>query len=141
MIDHPRGASPMSGCTAAEAEVTVLCRLRIRIDTQYWGGHRANPELPAADRIASSFAEVDRDSEIVESAPGRANLVARVEGTDPQAPALVVHGHTDVVPAAAEDWSVDPFAGVIKDGLLWGRGAVDMKNMDAMIIATVRAML
>ena len=131
----------MSDFSAAEAEVTELCRQLIRIDTQNWGGNRANPELPAAELIASWFAEVDLDSEIVESAPGRANLVARVEGTDPQAPALVVHGHTDVVPAAAEDWSVDPFAGVIKDGLLWGRGAVDMKNMDAMIIATVRAML
>jgi acetylornithine deacetylase/succinyl-diaminopimelate desuccinylase-like protein len=50
-----------------------------------------------------------------------------------------VHGHLDVVPVNAEDWSVDPFGGIIKDGYLWGRGAVDMKDMDAMIIATVRA--
>ena len=127
--------------SAAEDEVTELCRQLIRIDTQNWGGNKANPELPAAELIASWLAEVDLKSEIVESSPGRANLVARVKGSDPQAPALVVHGHTDVVPAAAEDWSVDPFEGVIKDGLLWGRGAVDMKDMDAMIVASVRAML
>lgn len=127
--------------SAAEAEVTDLCQQLIRIDTQNWGGNKANPELPAAELIASWFAEVDLSSEIVESSPGRANLVARVKGTDPDAPALVVHGHTDVVPAAAEDWSVDPFGGIIKDGLLWGRGAVDMKDMDAMIIAAVRQMM
>lgn len=127
--------------SAAEDEVTELCRQLIRIDTQNWGGNKANPELPAAELIASWLAEVDLKSEIVESSPGRANLVARVKGSDPNAPALVVHGHTDVVPAAAEDWSVDPFEGVIKDGLLWGRGAVDMKDMDAMIVASVRAML
>ncbi|WP_209324938.1 M20/M25/M40 family metallo-hydrolase [Brevibacterium renqingii] len=127
--------------SAAEAEVTELCRQLIRIDTQNWGGNRANPELPAAELISSWFSEVDLRSEIIESSPGRASLVTRVKGSDPQAPALVVHGHTDVVPAAAEDWSVDPFEGVIKDGLLWGRGAVDMKDMDAMIIAAVHEMM
>ena len=89
--------------SAAEDEVTELCRQLIRIDTHNWGGNKANPELPAAELIASWLAEVDLKSEIVESSPGRANLVARVKGSDPEAPALVVHGHTDVVPAAAED--------------------------------------
>ncbi|MDN6134871.1 MAG: M20/M25/M40 family metallo-hydrolase, partial [Brevibacterium sp.] len=127
--------------SAAEAEVTSLCQQLIRIDTQNWGGNKVNPERPAADLIASWFDEVGLKSTIIESEPGRASLVARIEGSDPEADALVVHGHTDVVPAAAEDWSVDPFAGVIKDELLWGRGAVDMKDMDAMIIAAVRDML
>lgn len=127
--------------SAAEAEVTSLCQQLIRIDTQNWGGNRANPERPAADLIAGWFDEVGLTSSIVESEPGRASLVARIPGTDPDAGALVVHGHTDVVPAAAEDWSVDPFAGEIRDGMLWGRGAVDMKDMDAMIIAAVRDML
>ncbi len=127
--------------SAAEAEVTSLCQQLIRIDTQNWGGNRANPERPAADLIAGWFDEVGLESTIVESEPGRASLVARIPGTDPAAGALVVHGHTDVVPAAAEDWSVDPFAGEIRDGMLWGRGAVDMKDMDAMIIASVRDML
>jgi acetylornithine deacetylase/succinyl-diaminopimelate desuccinylase-like protein len=66
------------------------------------------------------------------------SVVASIEGQDQNRPGLVVHGHLDVVPANAGDWSVDPFSGVIKDGFLWGRGAVDMKDMDAMIIATAR---
>ncbi|TSA22653.1 MAG: M20/M25/M40 family metallo-hydrolase, partial [Actinomycetales bacterium] len=65
--------------------------------------------------------------------------VAKIVGVDQKRPGLVVHGHLDVVPASADDWSVDPFGGEIKDGYLWGRGAVDMKDMDAMILAIVRA--
>ncbi|MCT1690431.1 M20/M25/M40 family metallo-hydrolase [Brevibacterium sp. p3-SID960] len=126
---------------SAEAEVTRLCQELIRIDTQNWGNNRCNPERPAADQIAAWFAEVGLESQIYESAPGRATLVTRVPGTDPEAPALVVHGHTDVVPADAAEWSVDPFAGEIRDGLVWGRGAVDMKDMDAMIVAVVRTMM
>ncbi|WAL40796.1 M20/M25/M40 family metallo-hydrolase [Brevibacterium sp. BRM-1] len=126
---------------AAQDEVVRIAQELIRIDTQNWGDNRANPERPAADYIQRLFAEVGLESVIEESAPGRANLVARIPGSDRSAPALVVHGHTDVVPAAAEDWSVDPFAGEIRDGMLWGRGAVDMKDMDAMIIANVRAMM
>jgi acetylornithine deacetylase/succinyl-diaminopimelate desuccinylase-like protein len=108
VIEPPSRGVSVFDFSAAEDEVTELCRQLIRIDTQNWGGNRANPELPAAELIASWLAEVDLKSEIVESSPGRANLVARVKGSDPEAPALVVHGHTDVVPAAAEDWSVDP---------------------------------
>ncbi|MGX1510111.1 acetylornithine deacetylase/succinyl-diaminopimelate desuccinylase-like protein [Streptomyces collinus] len=75
---------------------------------------------------------------LLERTPGRTNVVARIEGTDPSADALLVHGHLDVVPAEAADWSVHPFSGEIRDGVVWGRGAVDMKNMDAMILAVVR---
>src|SRR5699024_1311216 len=74
------------------------------------------------------------------SKPGRANVVLRVEGEDPDLPALVVHGHLDVVPAIREDWTVDPFGGVIKEGYLWGRGAVDMTNMDAMMLTVLADM-
>jgi acetylornithine deacetylase/succinyl-diaminopimelate desuccinylase-like protein len=77
-------------------------------------------------------------TKIYESAPQRCSVVARFEGSDPSLPGLVVHGHIDVVPANAADWSVDPFSGVIKDGCIWGRGAVDMKNMDAMILGVFR---
>jgi acetylornithine deacetylase/succinyl-diaminopimelate desuccinylase-like protein len=76
---------------------------------------------------------------ILESAAGRANVVARIEGSDSSRPGLLVHGHLDVVPAVPDDWSVDPFSGEVADGVIWGRGAVDMKNMDAMILAVVRA--
>ncbi|WP_295687243.1 M20/M25/M40 family metallo-hydrolase [uncultured Brevibacterium sp.] len=123
---------------SAESEVVGICRELIRFDTQNWGGNTARPERPAAERIAEWFAEVGLDAEILESSPGRASLVARIPGSDPGLPALVVHGHTDVVPADAAEWAVDPFSAEERDGLIWGRGAVDMKDMDAMIIAVVR---
>src|SRR5690606_4322188 len=65
----------------------------------------------------------------------------RVAGREPELPALVLHGHLDVVPADLENWTVDPFAGVVKDGMLWGRGAVDMKDMDAMMLTAVAEIL
>ncbi len=64
--------------------------------------------------------EVGLEPELFESEPGRASVVVRLEGADPTRPALVLHGHLDVVPAQADDWSVDPFAGEEIDGLLWG---------------------
>ncbi len=66
--------------------------------------------------------------------------MARFEGEDPSRDALLVHGHLDVVPADPAEWSVPPFAGEIKDGYLWGRGAIDMKDFDAMVLALVRQM-
>ena len=128
-------------CDEAASEVVQLCQDLIRFDTQNWGEGKANPERVAADYIAEKLAEVGVESQIFESAPGRANLFARIPGKNPDRPALVVHGHTDVVPADASEWSVDPFEAVIKDGCVWGRGAVDMKDMDAMIVAGVRALV
>jgi acetylornithine deacetylase/succinyl-diaminopimelate desuccinylase-like protein len=109
----------------------------IRIDTS----NPVKPERPAAEYVAEKLAEVGLEPKIYESDKGRASVVARFEGTDPSADALLVHGHLDVVPADAADWSVDPFAGEVKDGLVWGRGAVDMKDMDAMTLAVVRRMI
>ncbi|WP_347030970.1 M20/M25/M40 family metallo-hydrolase [Brevibacterium paucivorans] len=128
-------------CDEAASEVVQLCQDLIRFDTQNWGEGKANPERITADYIAEKLAEVGVESQIFESAPGRANLFARIPGKNPDRPALVVHGHTDVVPADASEWSVDPFEAVIKDGCVWGRGAVDMKDMDAMIVAGVRALV
>ncbi|MCG7299021.1 M20/M25/M40 family metallo-hydrolase [Brevibacterium sp. ACRRH] len=128
-------------CDEAASEVVQLCQDLIRFDTQNWGEGKANPERIAADYIAEKLAEVGVESQIFESARGRANLFARIPGKNPDRPALVVHGHTDVVPADASEWSVDPFEAVIKDGCVWGRGAVDMKDMDAMIVAGVRALV
>ena len=71
----------------------------------------------------------------------RASLTALWEGTDRTRPPLVVHGHLDVVPAFAEDWSVDPFAAEIKDGMIWGRGAVDMKGVDAIYLEATRRLI
>jgi acetylornithine deacetylase/succinyl-diaminopimelate desuccinylase-like protein len=78
---------------------------------------------------------------IVESHPKRTSLVARIEGEDRSRPALLIHGHLDVVPANASDWTQHPFGGEIEDGCVWGRGAVDMKDMDAMMIAVARQRL
>ncbi|WP_369226649.1 M20/M25/M40 family metallo-hydrolase [Streptomyces sp. R39] len=118
-------------------EVVRFTAELIRIDTSNFGGGDCR-ERPAAEYAAERLAGAGLEPILLERTAGRTNVVARVEGTDPAADALLVHGHLDVVPAQAADWSVDPFSGEIRDGVVWGRGAVDMKNMDAMILAVVR---
>jgi len=121
----------------AQDEVAGLAAGLIRIDTTNRGGGDGR-EREAAQYVAARLAEAGLDPLLLESAPGRANVVARVAGRDPEAPALLVHGHLDVVPADPAGWSVPPFCGEIRDGVLWGRGAVDMKNADAVVLAVVR---
>ncbi len=123
----------------AEQEVVDLCRELIRIDTSNYGDSSGPGERTAAEYVAAKLADVGLHPVVRESAPGRASVVARWPGTDPGRDALLVHGHLDVVPAQAADWSVDPFAGEVHDGCVWGRGAVDMKDMDAMVLALVRS--
>ncbi|WP_285525825.1 M20/M25/M40 family metallo-hydrolase [Streptomyces lavendulae] len=123
---------------AAFEEVVAFTSDLIRIDTSNRGGGDCR-ERPAAEYVAERLAAAGTEPALLERTPGRTNVVARVEGTDPTAPALLVHGHLDVVPAEAADWSADPFSGEVRDGVVWGRGAVDMKNMDAMVLAVVRA--
>ncbi|WP_425827781.1 M20/M25/M40 family metallo-hydrolase [Streptomyces fractus] len=118
-------------------EVVAFTSELIRIDTTNRGGGDCQ-ERPAAEYAAEKLSEAGLKPTILERTAGRGNVVARIEGTDPTAEALLVHGHLDVVPAEAADWSVDPFSGEVRDGVVWGRGAIDMKNMDAMILATVR---
>lgn len=122
-------------------EVVEIARDLIRIDTSNWGGGKANGEREAAEYVGAHLEGLGLTPEFYEPIPRRTNVMARVPGRNPDRPALVVHGHLDVVPAMAEDWSVEPFAGVVKDGMLWGRGAVDMKNMDAMILTAVGDLL
>lgn len=114
-----------------------ICQELIQIPSVNYGDGKGD-EKAVAEYVVHSLAEVGIKADIYESAPNRCNVVAKIEGSDKTRPGLVVHGHIDVVPAAAEEWQVDPFSGVIKDGAIWGRGAVDMKNMDAMILAVVR---
>jgi acetylornithine deacetylase/succinyl-diaminopimelate desuccinylase-like protein len=109
----------------------------IRIDTTN-AGDGACRERPAAEYVAERLAGAGLEPVLLERTAGRTNVVARIAGTDPGADALLVHGHLDVVPAEPADWSVHPFSGEIRDGVVWGRGAIDMKNMDAMVLATVR---
>ncbi|WP_448237642.1 M20/M25/M40 family metallo-hydrolase [Microbacterium paulum] len=127
--------------TADLPEVARIARDIIRFDTTNYGEGRAKGEREAAEYVGAFLAELGLDVEYYEPVPRRTNLMARVAGRNPDKPALVLHGHLDVVPAVAGDWSVDPFAGVVRDGLLWGRGAVDMKDMDAMILASVAELL
>jgi acetylornithine deacetylase/succinyl-diaminopimelate desuccinylase-like protein len=123
--------------TSVEDEAIKICQELIRIPSVNFGEGKGDESVVAA-YIVKSLAEVGIESKIYEAAPNRCNVIARIKGSDASRPGLVVHGHTDVVPANADDWSVDPFGGIIKDGMIWGRGAVDMKNMDAMILAIVR---
>ncbi|MFD8676192.1 M20/M25/M40 family metallo-hydrolase [Streptomyces seoulensis] len=118
-------------------EVVEFTSELIRIDTTNRGGGDCR-ERPAAEYAAERLAGAGLEPLVLERTPGRGNVVARVPGTDPSADALLVHGHLDVVPAEAADWSVHPFSGEVRDGVVWGRGAVDMKNMDAMILAVLR---
>ncbi|MCW5950940.1 MAG: M20/M25/M40 family metallo-hydrolase [Propionibacteriaceae bacterium] len=130
----------MDSPTRATDEVANLCRDLIRIDTSNYGRGESVGEREAAEYVAASLDEVGITSTLYESEPRRTTLVAHWEpqGCDTSLPPLLLHGHTDVVPAVAADWQVDPFAGELRDGYVWGRGAVDMKDFDAIMLAVIR---
>jgi acetylornithine deacetylase/succinyl-diaminopimelate desuccinylase-like protein len=121
-----------------QQEVVELCRDLIRFESVNDGTGRGKGEREAAEHVAGLLAEVGLEPQVFESERNRTSVVARVEGEDPSRPALLIHGHLDVVPAEPKEWTYDPFAGEIADGMLWGRGAVDMLDMDAMTLAVVR---
>ena len=138
--------NPATAAVTAEDEVAALCGDLIRIDTSNYGDHSGPGERQAAEHVAALLADVGLEPKILESHPGRANVVTRIAGEDPSRPALLMHGHLDVVPADPADWAVHPFSGEITGSdttgpEVWGRGAVDMKDMDAMILAVVRQRL
>ncbi len=122
----------------AEDEVVELCRDLLRIESVNDGTGRGPGERRAAEWTAEKLSEVGLEVQVFEPSPGRTSVVARMEGEDSSRDALLVHGHLDVVPAEPKEWRYDPFAGEIAEGCLWGRGAVDMKDMDAMVLAVVR---
>jgi acetylornithine deacetylase/succinyl-diaminopimelate desuccinylase-like protein len=126
--------SEQTGVPTAQDEVVGLLSDLIQINTS----NPTHAERPAAEWVAARLADVGIESTIIESAPGRASTIARIEGSDPSRSPLLFHGHLDVVPADKGEWSVDPFAGEVNDGYVWGRGAVDMKDTDAMMLALVR---
>ncbi|UQX86627.1 M20/M25/M40 family metallo-hydrolase [Jatrophihabitans telluris] len=132
MSDDAR--SPSTESSGAQQEVVSLLSDLIRINTS----NPTHPERPAAEWVAEKLDEVGIESQIIEAAPGRASTIARISGSNPDRPPLLIHGHLDVVPAEKSEWSVDPFGGEVKDGYVWGRGAVDMKDMDAMTLAVIR---
>jgi acetylornithine deacetylase/succinyl-diaminopimelate desuccinylase-like protein len=118
-------------------DVATLAGDLIRIDTTN-AGNSGGPgtERPAAEYVAGKLTEAGYAVTYLESgARGRGNVIARLPGADPGRGALLVHGHLDVVPADPADWSVHPFSGEVRDGYLWGRGAIDMKGTLAMSLA------
>jgi acetylornithine deacetylase/succinyl-diaminopimelate desuccinylase-like protein len=118
----------------ASEDVVELCSSLIRFDSS----NPTSNERSTAEWVAEQLTDSGLVPEIFESAPGRASVVARWSGEDSSRDSLLIHGHLDVVPANADDWQVDPFSGEVRDDCVWGRGAVDMKDMDAMILAVVR---
>lgn len=134
-MDDPEDTTP-----SPEDEVARICADLIRFETVNFGDGSGPGERKAAEYVMGQLTEVGLDPELVESEPGRASVMVRLEGSDPSRPGLAVHGHLDVVPAHGEDWQVDPFAAEERDGCIWGRGAVDMLDMDAMILANLRRM-
>jgi acetylornithine deacetylase/succinyl-diaminopimelate desuccinylase-like protein len=128
----------MRETTSPSDEVVRICQELIRIDSTNYGDGTGPGEREAAEYVVGLLHEVGLEPTVIESRPGRTSVVVRLEGEDRGRPALCLHGHLDVVPANAADWQVDPFSGELRDGCVWGRGAVDMKDMDAMILAVVR---
>jgi len=136
----PTGAITSPDMEAVAEEAVALTSELIQIDTTNTGdpdtlvGERA-----AAEYVAAKLTEVGYEITYVESGGrDRHNVIARLPGTDPNRGALLIHGHLDVVPADASEWSVHPFSGAIRDGYVWGRGAVDMKDMLGMTLALAR---
>ncbi len=123
----------------ATSEVLGLCRDLIRIDSTNYGDGSGPGEREAAEYVAERLDDVGLEPLLLESAPRRTSVVARIPASDPtRTDALLLHGHLDVVPADPKTWRYDPWAAEVADGCVWGRGAVDMKDMDAMILAVVR---
>ncbi len=109
-----------------------LCQELLRIDTTNPPGN----ELPAAQLLADELSAAGLEPTVPQSAPGRGNVVARLKGTG-EKPPLLLTAHLDVVEADPEQWDFPPFCGEVHDGCLWGRGAIDMKNMAAMSVAII----
>lgn len=124
-----------------EAEALEFVRALIRIDSVNTGEAATigDGETRAALFVKARLDEVGYETVLVEPRPGRASVLARLAGADPDAGALVAHAHLDVVPVDAADWTHPPFGAEIHDGVLYGRGAVDMKNFAGMLIAIARS--
>jgi len=140
MPDIESPESPAVLRTRAEDEVVQFCSELIRFESVNTGDPDTigDGEAQAARYIKHKLREVGYETTYIESAPGRGNVICRLEGADRTRGSLLIHGHVDVVPADASEWTVDPFSGAVQDGYVWGRGAVDMKDMVAMTLAVAR---
>lgn len=131
----------MADVSPLEAEALEFIRALIRIDSVNTGEAATigDGETRAALFVQEQLRDAGYDTTLVEPVPGRASVIARLAGSDPDAGALVAHAHLDVVPVEAENWTHPPFGAEIHDGVLYGRGAVDMKNFAGMLLAIARA--
>ena len=129
----------MADEAAIERESTELLRTLIRNACVNTGEASSGHEDRSADALEDFFAGSGLSCERYTSQPGRMSLITRIEGTDRKAPTLLLMGHTDVVPVNMAGWQRDPFGGELVDGIVWGRGAVDMLNLTStMAVATRR---
>lgn len=139
----------------AAGDVVRFAADLIRIDTTNTGGPGTVGEADAARYVAELLTEVGGEPVLLEPEPGRTSVVLRIPGAGSAAgditgnglqvpvrgPGILVHGHLDVVPARPQEWTVDPFGGLVRDGYLYGRGAVDMKGTDAVMLTVARRWL
>lgn len=119
-------------------DVVELIQQLIRNRCVNDGSVSSGEEVRNVDLLETFLEGPGLELERHESAPGRASLVTRIEGSDPSAPSLLLLGHTDVVPVNAERWREDPFGGEVIDGEVWGRGAIDMFNLTATMAYAMR---
>jgi acetylornithine deacetylase/succinyl-diaminopimelate desuccinylase-like protein len=118
-------------------EAVEILRDLIRFESVNDGTGRGKGEREAAEYVAGKLSAVGLEPTVLESAPNRTSVVARIPGLDRSRGALLIHGHLDVVPAERKEWTYDPFAAEVADGCVWGRGAVDMLDMNAMTLAVL----
>ncbi|MDP9022492.1 MAG: M20/M25/M40 family metallo-hydrolase [Actinomycetota bacterium] len=119
-------------------EVTDLLQHLIRNACVNDGTVGSGQEVRNVDLLRGYLEGTGVDLEVHEPKPGRQSLIARIDGRDPEAPSLMLMGHTDVVPATPDNWRRDPFGGELVDGVVWGRGAIDMLNLTASMAVAVR---
>ncbi len=128
----------MTSADALTHEATDLLRHLIRNGCVNDGRADSGQERRSVDVLTAYLEGTDLDFETYEPSPGRTSLVAKLQGTDRSAPSLTLLGHTDVVPATPEDWRHDPFGGELIDGVVWGRGAIDMLNLTATMATGIK---
>jgi acetylornithine deacetylase/succinyl-diaminopimelate desuccinylase-like protein len=129
-----------AGTALLEREAVELARALIRIDSVNTGDPATvgDGEARAARFVRDRLAEVGYEAHYAEPHPGRGNLVARLAGADPGRGALVAHAHLDVVPVDAAAWRHPPFGAEVHDGVLHGRGALDVKGFAGILVAVAR---
>ena len=127
----------MSNTADLENRVVQYCQDLIRFDTTNFGNAKSHGEIKAAEYIGNILNELNIDYKIVGPDKQRSSVVAIIEGTDKNLPGIVLHGHLDVVPVEKDKWSKPAFEAIIDKNMIWGRGAVDMKNGNAMILASL----